>query len=390
MHGMTRRGFLASAGATALAQRRPRRVVVLMVDGLGVEYWRASAMPTLHGWAKSGIFKEVSGVMPSVTNANNASICCGCYPTEHGITGNSYLDEKTGAEEYMESADLLLAPTLFERAAVRGVSSALLTSKFKTTSLLKRGAGILLAAEAPDAEWIARLGAPPDIYSREINYWLLKAAIHILKSRPDTGCLYVHTTDYPMHTWAPEAAESKEHLSNLDALIGEAAAAAPDAAFFLTADHGLNHKTRCQDLEKACAKRGVPLRMAISAERDKYLKHHRGFGGTSWVYLKSRGDERRAADALSSLDGVEAVLTRSEAASRFRLMPSRIGDLVVLGDKDTVFGTLDSESETLPSSYRSHGSLHETRIPLLIHNADGNPDASRFTHNVDLAASLFR
>jgi hypothetical protein len=31
----------------------------------------------LTGWQKRGIGKIVDGVMPSVTNANNASICCG-------------------------------------------------------------------------------------------------------------------------------------------------------------------------------------------------------------------------------------------------------------------------------------------------------------------------
>jgi predicted AlkP superfamily pyrophosphatase or phosphodiesterase len=74
--------------------------------------------------------------MPSVTNANNASICCGCFPHKHGITGNSYFDVTAGHEEYMEAADLLLAPTLFERAAKFGVSSALLSSKKKTMSPL--------------------------------------------------------------------------------------------------------------------------------------------------------------------------------------------------------------------------------------------------------------
>ena len=54
--------------------------------------------------------------MPSVTNANNASICCGAWPETHGIIANSYFDEKSGEELYVESADLVLAPTLFERA----------------------------------------------------------------------------------------------------------------------------------------------------------------------------------------------------------------------------------------------------------------------------------
>jgi phosphonoacetate hydrolase len=385
----SRRDFLTSGiallGAPGLAQRKPQRMVVLMIDGLGMDYLEQSTMPTLARWRRSGLFRRVQDTMPSVTNPNNASICCGVWPDQHGITGNSYFDERTGREEYMETGDLLMAPTLFQRAQKAGVKSALLSSKKKTTTLLSAGADTILAAEAPPQDWVKRLGPAPDIYSREINYWLMKAMVHLLRTRIDLGCLYVHTTDYPMHMWPPDAAESKEHLARLDQLLGEAAAAAPDTAFLLTADHGMNHKGRCWDLEKVCAQRRVPIRTAISVERDKYLKHHRGYGGVAWVYGNNSRDIDRAARALSDLEGVELVLTRGDAVRRFHLMGSRIGDLVVVGDRDTVFGELDSESETLPDDYRTHGSRHETEVPLVIFNCDTKLSANNFRFNKDLA-----
>jgi phosphonoacetate hydrolase len=142
----SRRHFLTSAAA-ALAysggvkplfglkgpsHNKSQRTVVVMFDGFGLDYLAQSDMPTLRRWQREGVYKEVKGIMPSVTNANNSSICCGVFPKEHGITGNSYYDLSTGHEEYMETADLLLAPTLFEHAAKLGVSSALLSSKKKT------------------------------------------------------------------------------------------------------------------------------------------------------------------------------------------------------------------------------------------------------------------
>ena len=390
----TRRRFLSSTaallGPAIHARRAPQRVVVVMVDGFGLEYLEQSSMPVLARWREAGIFRRVKGTMPSVTNTNNASICCGVWPDQHGITGNSYLDERTGREAYMETADLLLAPTIFERARRRGVKSALLSSKKKTTTLLPAGADVVLTAEAPSDEWTSRLGPAPDIYSLEINYWLFTAAIDLLKKRRDLGCLYVHTTDYPMHTWPPEADQSKEHLARLDALLGEAAEAAPDTAFLLTADHGMNHKSRCWDLEKACATRGAPLRIAISVEEDKYLRHHRGFGGVSWVYCKAARDVDRVARTISGLEGVEIVLTRHEAVKRYHLMASRIGDLVVLGDKNTVFGELDTEQEVLPPEYRSHGSLYELDVPLVIHNAEMKLRSDDFRYNRDLARWVYR
>jgi phosphonoacetate hydrolase len=390
---MNRRQFLgasvASISGPAFAQRAPQRAVVIMCDGFGLEYLAQSEMPVLAQWRRKGIFRRVRATMPSVTNTNNASICCGVWPDRHGITGNSYFDERSGREEYMETADLLQAPTLFERAKKRGVKSALLSSKKKTTTLLAPGADLILTAEAPAREWVERFGPAPGIYSREINYWLFRVAIDLLKNRRDLGCLYVHTTDYPMHTWPPESAESKEHLAKLDQLFGEAAAAAPDAAFLLTADHGMNFKTNCWDLEKVCAQRGVPIRIAISVDRDKYLKHHRGYGGVSWVYCNSSRDIDGVAKALTGLKGVELVFSRSEAAQRYHLMASRIGDLIVLGDKDTVFGELDDPSERLPKEYRSHGSLHEMDVPLVIYNAQTKLTTEDFHYNWELARWLY-
>jgi phosphonoacetate hydrolase len=218
----------------------------------------------------------------------------------------------------------------------------------------------------------------------------MAAAIDLLKTRRDLGCFYIHTTDFPMHTWPPEAAQSKEHLARLDQLLGEAAAAAPDASFLLTADHGMNHKSRCWDLQKVCARRGAPIRIAISVDRDKYLKHHRGYGGVAWVYCRNTREVDRTARVLSGLEGVESVLTRSEAVERFHLMASRIGDLAVLGDRDTVFGELDAESEALPAEYRAHGSLHEVDVPLVIYNCDAKLSADDFRFNQDLARWAYR
>src|SRR5215469_62255 len=146
---LSRREFLASTAALlsgpALAQRPQQRAVVIMFDGFGLDYMEKSAMPTLAAWRRQGLFRRCRATMPSVTNTNNASICCGVWPDQHGITGNSYFDERSGREEYMETADLPLAPTHFRRAQKNGVKSALLSSKKKTTTLLSPGADLILS-----------------------------------------------------------------------------------------------------------------------------------------------------------------------------------------------------------------------------------------------------
>jgi len=134
---------------------------------------------------------------------------------------------------------------------------------------------------------------------------------------------------------------------------------------------------------------GAEVRFALSAEKDRYVKHHRTFGGAAWVWLKSPKDESRVAAALMGLKGVEAVLPRQDAAARFGLMPERIGELAVFGDAETVFGELESSMEELEPAYRSHGSLHESDIPLVIYNSAVNlPPPDAFTANLDLTRHI--
>ncbi len=159
----------------------------------------------------------------------------------------------------------------------------------------------------------------------------------------------------------------------------------------------MNYKSRCWDLFKACRELGSEVRFALSAEKDRYVKHHRTFGGAAWVWLKSPKDESKVA---RDPDGIskewKSVLPRREAAAKFDLMPERIGELAVFGDAETVFGELDGPMEELERGYRSHGSLHESDIPLIIYNSLGGAPRARSLYrqsrphasSVDLARML--
>jgi phosphonoacetate hydrolase len=366
-----------------------QRAVVAMIDGLDPAYVTAETMPVLGQLGREGTSRVVQAVMPTVTNVNNAGISCAAWPAEHGITGNYYFDRDSGEQGYMEDSRFLLVPTLLAQVTAAGGKAALLTAKKKTASLLGDGATLVIAAEEPPPGLAARHGAPPGIYSAEINHWLWQVAADLLETRPDLDLLYVHTTDFPMHAWAPGDPRSSGHLRRLDELIGAAIEAAPGAAFFATADHGMNGKDLVYDLNQALASRGRPVRLALSAEKDRYVRHHRTFGGTAWVWLNRAADEDVVASVLRGLPGVETVLTRREAADMFHLHPGRIGDLAVLGDASTVFGDLPEgqESETLPPEYRSHGSQHEAGVPLVAWNND-HPYPSAPEYNKDLLTPL--
>ena len=386
--------ILAISSSQAHAQKifANQRVIIIMMDGFGEKYYRAASMPFLNQMEKRGIYKVVPSLMPAVTNVNNISIATGTTPAENGITGNVYFDEKTQKEEYVEDPSLLLRPSLFERARRLGINSALLSVKQKTIDLLGKYADYTLCPEclaAHEDKW-ANPPALSGVYTREVNYELMDAADSLLKIDPKVRLVYIHTTDYPMHMWPEQNDSVKIFLSKMDSCIAKLHKTAPDAAILITADHSLNHKTQAWDLFQVCADAHTPVKIVISPEKDKYVKHHKGLGGSAYVYLLKSGDASAVKKTLMRLKGVEEVLTRSQAAAKFHLMASRIGDFMVLGDINTAFGQLNGVAyEKEPNTYRSHGSLYETNVPLFVYNAQTAPPATYFTANYKLAAWLF-
>jgi phosphonoacetate hydrolase len=359
-----------------------------MIDGFDIRYYDRENMPVMAQMADSGFFKQGSAIFPSLTNANNISIACAAWPEEHGVTTNCYFDAESGGARFLESPEFLMSRTIFEKMGEHG-RTALLTCKAKTAKILGEKADIVIAAEEPSDVVIAKYGMPPAMYSADINYWLIETGRKIVQENKDISLIYIHTTDYPMHMWAPEEAESIEHMRRIDELLGDFYGTAPEYAMALTADHGMNSKTVCWDLAKACANRGLKLKFAVSPVADRLLKHHGGFGGVSYVYLENAEDYEQAFDIIMSLEGVENVLDRETAAHLYSLVPDRIGDMVVIPDVNTVFGDLETEKVVLPDNYRSHGSLYELNIPLLLFNFNNRKFRHKeINYNIDVTKQI--
>jgi phosphonoacetate hydrolase len=256
--------------------------------------------------------------------------------------------------------------------------------------LLGQGTALAVGAQQPPPELVRKFGPPPDIYSPDVNYWVCEVALDVIKNQPTVGLIFMHTTDYPMHKYPPEAGESRAHLQRIDDFLKAASQADPGLAFFVTADHGVNAKTTVLNLGKALSRRGVELKVAMSTERDQYPRHHSGYGGTAFIYLRSPADVGKTIQALCKLEGVEAALPRDEAAKKYRLNPHRMGDVWVTARKDVVFGHSAHEREALPKGYRSHGSAYELDIPCFIYRYAGKlPDPADVRTNVDVCKFLY-
>ena len=361
-----------------------RTTILIMIDGLDPEYLEACPAPTLNELARKGFSTEADSMFPTVTNVNNASLLTANYPSCHGITSNYWLDRERGTETYMESGQFIEADTLFERAALLGARSLLVTAKDKLRNLLGHETFVSASAECPPHWLTDEIGAPPDIYSLEVNSWTVDAARCIL-SESSYDIVYLATTDYPMHLYAPHEPESARHLKLLDSAIGRLVSSV-DCEVLITADHGMSAKSRMLHLPDYLLKAGIHAR-AVPIIKDRYTVHHSNLGGCIYIYLHQRDRHTRAAalEVLSQVDGVDEALSKEEACERFSLMPNRIGDIVVLGARDVVFGNPDEVA--LPGKLRSHGSLHERRVPIIGYGGDF--DGFEFLENKDLGRYVF-
>ncbi len=366
--------------------------IVVLIDGFDPEYLDACPAPNMAAMARRGFRVEGRGMTPSVTNVNNVSLVTGSYPESHGITSNYWLDRARGEEFYMESGEFLRAQTMFQRATEAGLRSLLVTAKDKLRRLLGGsypgdGATVSISSEEPPGWVVAGVGEPPPIYSLEVNRWVLDAGRYAM-SREPFDLVYLTTTDYAMHTYGPEHPESARHVALLDQGLGDILGQAPGAQMLVTADHGMSDKSRMLHLPGELARYGIKAR-AIPVIKDRYVVHHSNLGGCIYVHLEDSADLNAALDTIGNLEGVEEALPGEEAARRFRLMPERIGDVLVLADATTVFG--DPAEVTIPKGLRSHGSAHETTVPIIGcgPGLDGGSSSDRFGRNLDVGRYIF-
>jgi phosphonoacetate hydrolase len=226
------------------------------------------------------------------------------------------------------------------------------------------------------------VGPPPPIYSLEVNGWVVDAARYIL-SREHYDLAYLATTDYAMHIYAPQQPESARHMALLDEALGKLMDRLPEAQVLITADHGMLSKGRMIDPAAELGRYGIRAQ-AVPIIKDRYTVHHSNLGGCAYVYLES-GELGWAVEVLAALEGVDAAYARDEAAARFHLMADRIGDIMVLGAADVVFGS--PKEVEMPLGLRSHGSRYEDSVPII--GCGGSFDGFEFRENMDLGRYVF-
>ena len=381
--------------------------VVICLDGCEPEYLDVAIteglMPNLKRIRSEGTDALAHSVIPSFTNPNNMSIATGRPPSVHGICGNFLFDPETGEEVMMNDVRFLRAPTLFSKYYEGGSRVAVVTAKDKLRALLGAGLNfdedraICFSSEKADvatkvdngihnaSEWLGR--PVPEVYSAELSEFVFAAGVKILKEwSPDV--MYLSTTDYIQHKFAPHQQGAKDFYAMTDKYIGELDAMG--VALVVTADHGMKPKhdakgepsvVYVQDLLDQWLGQGSAR--VILPITDPYVVHHGALGSFATAYLPEDVDRNEIISKLSNTDGILLVIDKAAAVQRFDLPTDRIGDIVMISTENMTLGTsVDRHDlEALKEPLRSHGGLTEQEVPFIVNrkiNLPGAPELRNF------------
>jgi len=379
-------------------------VVVVCVDGCEPDYL-GQAVATGHmPWMKKalshGTGLVADCVVPTFTNPNNLSIVTGVPPSVHGICGNYLFDSETQSEVMMNDPKWLRAPTVLAALADAGQKVAVVTAKDKLRQLLGHQIkGICFSAEKADQatlaehgidQVLAKVGKPlPSVYSADLSEFVFAAGVWLMQhQRPDV--MYLSTTDYIQHKFAPGTAGANAFYAMMDGYLQQLEDMGCIIA--LTADHGMNAKVGMDGLPQVIylqdwfdAWLGTAVARVILPITDPYVVHHGALGSFATVYLPASVDLNQAVQRLQAVHGIEAVYTREQAAVHFELPADRIGDLVVVSERFTVLGTALAKHDLsgLDVPLRSHGGVSEQRVPLVLNRPINGLDPQRRWRNFD-------
>ncbi len=374
-------------------------VVVICCDGSEPDYMEIAMdqglMPNLKAIVAKGENLRGECVIPSFTNPNNLSIVTGALPEVHGICGNYLIDPATGLETMMNDPKWLRAPTIFAAFQQAGAKVCVVTAKDKLRLLLSKGleydgTAVAFSSEKTYKATLADngienvcdfVGKPlPEVYSADLSEFVFAAGVKLLaRDKPDL--MYLSTTDYVQHKYAPGSAGANSFYKMMDGYLG--ALDAQGATIVIIADHGMKDKHLAdgspdvlylQDaLDEAF---GVGTTKVILPITDPYVVHHGALGSYATVYLKDIAPGVVAA-AIAKMPGVDVVYPQAEGCTKFGLPPDRTGDLIVLSGGPTgskVLGTSAAKHDLsgLDAPLRSHGGLTEQVVPIIINRKAHN------------------
>jgi predicted AlkP superfamily pyrophosphatase or phosphodiesterase len=321
------------------------KLVLISIDGLAHFYWGdpGARMPVLRGLAGRGAHAEgMATVFVSTTWPSHVSLVTGVGPRTHGVVSNHILNRATaGAEDFTgdpvyDAADLVLAPTFYDRAHAAGLRTAAID-----WPATRHTAPVVWKELAQLGYPIERQGEWAELPRRFLkDAMVADLAVDVLgRHQPDVLLLHFLCADSHQHLYGPRSPEAYWAIAYIDGLVGRVLdSLGPDGldrtSVVVVSDHGFLPVTREIRPNVRLRRRGLLSLAAdgsLAHAQARFVMNH----GAGWVYALDGDRGRLARDLrpeLASLEGVTGVWTPEEYAALGLPTPDenpRSGDLLL-------------------------------------------------------------
>ena len=368
-----------------------KTAIVICLDGSQKEYLEEASKlnltPNIDALISNGESLLVHSAIPSFTNPNNISIVTGQPSSVHGICGNFFYTPETGEEVMMNDPKYMNVPTIFSAFEKEGAKILVVTAKDKLRKLLGHGltfgsgGSICVSAEKADIanleengceDLLNLTGLPlPNVYSADLSEFVFASGLALFENaKPDL--IYLSTTDYIQHKFAPGTEGANRFYHMMDGYWSQLSASGADLV--LTADHGMSAKHDSKGdpdviylQDSLDTWLGVGVARVILPITDPYVAHHGALGSFATIYISDELEIVSTIAKLKDLNGIAEVLGKKEACERFDLPGDRIGDIVIVSEERKVLGINSDHHDFsgLDVPLRSHGGLSEQVVPLI-------------------------
>ena len=307
---------LLTLSLLATGARAERTVVLMLFDGFSPAYVGKYATPNLDRMRAEGAFTDrMLPAFPSISLIGAFTISTGCWPEQHGIVTNKFIDPEKGLYDHSSDADWLTGCEGMHVAAERqGIKSAALgwVGRYSGTK------GDLASIVSPDRVF----SEYPSDESRaeQVLAELAKPAAE----RPRLILAYFKGPDGAGHFTGMDSPETKARVEASDAIVGrilDAAAASDDAgniAVMVTTDHGMMPVEKVVNIARILRRHSITAR-AVST------------GTTSFLYFDDPTDAV-VDDALVTLGtylDLDVTRPADQPESWHLGTGPRVGDLIV-------------------------------------------------------------
>jgi predicted AlkP superfamily pyrophosphatase or phosphodiesterase len=377
--------FMAPASAAVRQVARNRHVIVISLDGFATYALDDPAipLPNIRALVRGGVRAEAMiPVNPTVTWPNHTTMVTGVSPARHGLLYNGLpVRAEPGSpgpavriEAHVDKPDLVLAPTVYDRAHEAGLTTAEVDwVAIENAPTITWAFSEYSKPEAPLAREMVRAGAITDVELQTFakapitfrdEIWTRAAEYIITAHQPNLLLFHLLTTDSMQHQYGARTLGAQTALVLADARVGRIVEAVrragilPATTFVIVSDHGFKTFNRR-------IRENVILKTAGLGERAWAVAE----GGTANIYVTNGADRAQTIAAVraafTGVDGVTSVLTPADFPATGYPSPDalpRMADVVVAAREGYAFDGATSgdgvEDVAAGSSPGAHGYLN--------------------------------